>query len=175
MSIRLFVPDRPPGVALPRGHDAARPRTVRWRAYPLIVVDQPLNPEHRLSEQDAQTLLEQFVDAHTHAEDSYDEAIRILAAGGVAVTASIATARHGFSGAGVAAMVAFIVSLGVTLASHQTSRRDMESRIELVHARTYDLTRRSRLTALTQYLNDLAGVALLAGAVLLSIFVSGFK
>jgi hypothetical protein len=129
--------------------------------------------ESLLSEDDERLLIAQFVDALTHAEDSYDESLRILAGGGVAVTVSIATALHALSGAGVWAIVAFLASLGLTLASHQTSRQDMTCRINKLNARTYDPTHLSGWTRATAGLNLLAGAALIAGGILLALFVPG--
>jgi hypothetical protein len=129
-------------------------------------------PQFVLSDEDERVLLAQFVDSLTHAEDSYDESIRVLAAGGVAVTASLATALHTLSGEGVAAVAAFLCGLGLTVASHQTARLDMVARINDLRAHRHDRLEESRWTRLTAWLNMLAGVALLAGGILLALFVS---
>jgi hypothetical protein len=126
-----------------------------------------------MTDDERETLLAQFVDAITHAEDAYDESIRVLAAGGVAVTVSIATARHGFSGGGVPAIIALLASLGLTLFSHQASRLDVKHRLKELDEETYNPTIEGWRTRVTVWMNGLAGVALLLGAILLAVFVSG--
>ncbi len=114
----------------------------------------------------------QFVDAVDHAEDSYDDSIRYLAAGGVAVTASIATARHGLSANGVKAITVLLISLGLTVFSHQVSRRDMLHRIRELNAERYDPSKYGWRTRLTAGMNLLAGAALLIGGIYLALFAS---
>lgn len=125
-----------------------------------------------LLEEDQRILLVQFVDAVDHAEDSYDDSIRTLAAAGVAVTASLATARHGFSGGGLPAMVALLVSLGLTVASHQATRTDILHRIACLNDQTYDPATYGWRTRVTAGMNALAGIALIVGGVCLAFFAS---
>ena len=74
-------------------------------------------------------------------------------------------ARHGLGGGGEAAIVALLVSLGLTVASHQTSRSDLMHRIRELNAETYDPTSLGWRTRLTGWMNSLAGVALLVGGI----------
>jgi hypothetical protein len=129
-------------------------------------------PTVKLDPEDQKTLLVQFVDAVDHAEDSYDESIRTLAAAGVAVTASLATARHGFSGGGLPAMVALLVSLALTVGSHQATRSDLMHRIACLNAETYDPAIYGVRTRVTAVMNALAGIALLVGGICLAFFAS---
>jgi hypothetical protein len=64
----------------------------------------------------------------------------------------------------------FLGSLGLNLLSYQTSQRDMRSRQDGIIERTNPL-QANRWGTATNRLNELAGLALLAGGVLLAVFV----
>lgn len=125
----------------------------------------------QLSDQDRQTLREQFVDAHAHAEESFDDSVRTLAAGGVGVTVSLATALHEFSGWTIGAVALFLISLASNLFSFETQRSDVDQRIRVLEGGGVDGIEGNRWTRVTRTLNLSAGVGLLAGGVVLAVFV----
>lgn len=124
-----------------------------------------------LSEADRQILREQFVEVHAEAQESYDSSVRNLAAGGVAVTVSLATALKGLDGMGLAAVSFFLFSLAANVVSSVTQKFDMEKRAAIPHPVTEGLEG-NRWTKWTTGLNVLAGVALITGGILLALFVS---
>ena len=126
----------------------------------------------RLTPEDRRTLWEQFVEVYAHSQESYDSSIRGLAAGAVAVTVSLATALQALSTWGVAAVTAFLASLGLNLASYVTAQLDMRARLDSLRAGREDGTEGNRWTKATTGLNVIAGLTLIAGGVLLAIFVA---
>ena len=129
-------------------------------------------PVERLTPEDRRTLWEQFVEVYAHSQESYDSSIRGLAAGAVAVTVSLATALQALSTWGVAAVTAFLASLGLNLASYVTAQLDMRARLDSLRAGREDGTEGNRWTKATTGLNVIAGLTLIAGGVLLAIFVA---
>jgi hypothetical protein len=141
------------------------------RPLPLVHWVQVEGPE--LTEADRRTLWEQFVEVHAKSEESYDASVRTLAAGGVGVTASLATALHSLAGTGIAAVSLFLTSLLFNFVSNVTEQLDMHARIDCLRAaHRYEGAEGNRWTKATHALNWLAGAALIAGGALLAIFIA---
>src|SRR2546423_10097689 len=124
-----------------------------------------------LSDDDRQKLWEQFVEVYAQSQDSFDTSVRTLAAAGVAVAASLATALHGFNNWGVGSVVFFVVSLSLNLGSFLTTQFDMRARLKCIREGEYDGIEGNRWTTVTTGANLSAGAALIAGAALLATFV----
>src|SRR5690242_17395204 len=82
-----------------------------------------------LTEDERRILWEQFGSVLAESQESYDNAVRTLAAAGVAVTVSLVTAIHEIALSGIAALIAFVVSLGLNLLSFATAQVDMRRRL----------------------------------------------
>jgi hypothetical protein len=132
--------------------------------------DTPMPEE--LTEADRRTLWEQFVDTYAKSQESYDNSVRTLAARGVAVTTSLATAIHALSPSGVTAVVFFLAGLAGTVASHVTAQRDMQCRLSCLRRDELAGIEGNRWTTATTALNIAAGVALFAGGVFLTIYIA---
>jgi hypothetical protein len=140
----------------------------------LVHSDQPEDesgPPVELTDADRLALRGQWVEAHAQSQESYDSSLRTFAAGGVAVTASIGAAVHTFGALGTAAIAAFLASLAATLLSHATAQRDMRVRVADLEQRNDHKLAWNRWTTATTWLNVVAGIALLAGGILLAVFV----
>jgi len=120
-------------------------------------------------------LWEQFVDIYTDSQASFDTSVRAMAAGGVAVTVSLATALKELDLVGVVAVVAFLVSLGANIVSYETARRDMLERLSYLQGNAGSDKGGNewgnRWTTWTTGLNYAAGLAVLAGGAFLVGFV----
>jgi hypothetical protein len=125
-----------------------------------------------LSEADRRIVWEQFVDVYAHSQESFDSSIRTLAAGGVAVTVSIAAAFEELGTAGLVAVFLFLISLSFNLGSHATEQLDMRARLDCLRERRADRIEGNGWTTTTTVLNVLAGAALVAGGVLLATFAA---
>jgi hypothetical protein len=128
---------------------------------------------NELSDEQRQTLWEQFVEVYAEEQKSYDNSVRTLAAAGVAVTVSLATALKEMPASGKAAVALFVVSLGVNLASHVTAQLDMRARLACLRQGQEEGIEGNRWSTATHALNVVAGIAFIAGSVLLAVFVSG--
>jgi hypothetical protein len=126
----------------------------------------------QLTNEERRTIWEQFVEVYGHSQESYDSLIRALAAVAVAVTVSLATALQALSTWGVATVTAFLVSLGLNLGSYVTAQLDMRARLDSLRAGREDEIEGNRWTKATTCLNVIAGLTLIAGGVLLTIFVA---
>jgi hypothetical protein len=125
-----------------------------------------------LSEAERQTLWEQFVEVHGESQESYDNSVRTIAAAGVGITASLATALHGLTAKGVAAIALFLASLALNLGSYVTAQFDMKARMDVLRRRETEGIERNRWTTTTTCLNALAGVAVIAGGAVLAWFIT---
>ncbi len=126
-----------------------------------------------LSEADRRTLWEQFVVEHRTAYETLDTSVRTLAASGVAITVSLATALKAMSPAGVWAVIFFLTSLGLNLASFVFVTQDMRARMDaLKKHNSYVGAERSGWTKWISVGNILGGVALIAGGVMLLLFIT---
>ena len=128
--------------------------------------------ESELSETDRRTLWEQFSEVHTKSQESYDSSVRTLAAGGIGVTASLATALHALAGTGIASMSLFLASLTFNFISHATAQLDMHARVASLRAHHLEGIEGNWWTRITGALNWAAGAGLVAAAVLLALFVA---
>jgi hypothetical protein len=140
-------------------------------AVELAEDDEPEPAVDELAEEDRLALRAQFVDVRTKAQESYDSSLRTFAAGGIAVTASIATALHTFGGLGTATIAAFLAALAAMQFSHSSTVRDMWVRVVDLESHKDHRLWGNRWTTITTVLNAAAGVAFFAGCVLLAVFV----
>ena len=124
------------------------------------------------TEEERRVVWAQMVDALAKTQEDYDSSIRTLAAGGVAVTVSLATALHHVGWRGTTAVVLFLLSLGVNLLSYVTAQKDMYLRLDLLAAHRDSESGSNRWTKWTSRLNLIAGLTLLAGGGVLTWFVS---
>ena len=86
-------------------------------------------PRERLSEDERRILWEQYVDTYVKAQETFDASVRTLAAPGVAVTVTLATALDHLDAAGKWAAGFFLVSLGYNLVSYATAQKDMRAAV----------------------------------------------
>jgi hypothetical protein len=131
------------------------------------------NESSTLTPEQRQTLWEQFVEVYSDEQKAFDNSVRTLAAAGIGVTVTLATALKSMPAAGNCAAVCFVASLGLNLASHVTSQLDMRSRLACLRDGRDEGYERSRWTMATTLANIAAGLAFIAGSVLLAVFVSG--
>ena len=140
-------------------------RLVGWSLYPGCVSDEDFKEERR------RKLWEQYAKAHARIEETFDSAVRAAAAGGLAITVSLATALKEMSFSGGLAATLFLSALAVNLASYWTARKDMDLRLDaLIHRRENEYER-TKLTRLTQRLNVGAGACVVLGGTCLAWFV----
>jgi hypothetical protein len=127
----------------------------------------------QLGADERRILWEQFVDTYVDSQEAFDVSVRTLAAAGVAITVTLATALKELEGAGVAATLAFLVSLGANFGSYWTAQRDMLTRLAYLQGRPDADGDEwgNRWTKRTTALNFTAGVTLLLGGVFLASFV----
>lgn len=127
-----------------------------------------------LTGEQRKTLWEQFVTEHGKAQEAFDSSLRALAGAGLALTVSLATALKTLPKPGVAAAAVFLASLLLNLGSYVSAQLDMRERMRLLKltGATYEGAERSNWTTATWLMNVAAGVALLAGGVLLVIYIS---
>lgn len=124
-----------------------------------------------LTDEQRQTLIEQFADAFAQSQDAYDVSIRTLASAAVAVTVSLGVALEGFGGLGIAAVFCFLGSLLANLVSYWTAMVDTYRRANNVRRGGEPHVEWNKWTWTTHACNLAAGVAFLAGGVLLALFV----
>jgi hypothetical protein len=125
-----------------------------------------------LTPEDRKTLWEQFVIEHRKAYEELDASVRTLAAAGVAVTVSLATALKTLSPAGVWAVGLFLASLGFNLLSFVGVTLDMRARLTALKENTgYVGGERSSWTPWISVANVLGGAALIGGGALLLVFI----
>lgn len=143
-------------------------------AMPTTAASSAPDVTEELTEEQRKALWEQFVAAHGKAQEVFDSSLRGLAGAGLALTVSLATALKVMPKVGIAAAAAFLASLLVNLGSYVSAQLDMKARLNKlkVSGYTYAGAERSAWTTVTWAMNVAAGVALLAGGVLLVVFIS---
>jgi len=124
------------------------------------------------TDEQRQTLVEQFIDAFDKSQDAYDLSIRTLASAAVAVTVSLGVALEGFGGLGVAAVGCFLGSLFANLVSYWTAMVDTYRRATNARRGGELDVEWNKWTWTTHACNFTAGAAFLAGGVLLALFVN---
>jgi hypothetical protein len=126
----------------------------------------------KLSPKDRERLWKQFVVEHGKAQEAYDSAMLKLGAAGLALTVSLATALKVIGWSGETAAILFLVSLAVSVFSYVCVQLDMRARLDALRENAeYEGAERTRWTTATWLCNLAAGVALLAGAALLAVFI----
>ena len=127
-----------------------------------------LTPEQR------QKLWEQFVTEHGKAQEDFDTSLRTLAGVGLAVTVSLATALKTMPNTGLWAAGLFLGSLLLNLGSYVFVQLDMRARMGALTANPtqYKGAERSSWTTGTWLMNVGAGLTLLAGGIMLVIFIA---
>lgn len=134
---------------------------------------QTMTGQGKLSREDRAALWRQYAQVHATVQNTFDSSVRTLAAAGVAVTVTIATAAvESFDWWGTLAVSGFLASLACNLASYVTAQKDMRVRLEFVRAsdlRGYDET---AWTTRTFRFNVGEGVSLILGGLLFMGFVA---
>jgi hypothetical protein len=125
-----------------------------------------------LTDEERLILWTQFVEIHGESQEAYDNSVRAIAAAGVGVTASLATALKGISSIGIAAIALFLMSLTLNLASYVTTQLDMTTRLGDLREGREDAGVTNGWTLATTFLNIFAGAAVVVGGALLAWFVS---
>jgi hypothetical protein len=127
-----------------------------------------------LTEDQRQVLWEQFVREHGKAQEAYDTSVRALAGAALAVTVSLGVALKTLPDTGRWAAGLFLGALLANLVSYVFVQLDMRARMDALRqsAPTYKGAERSRWTTATWLANVAAGLALLAGGVLLVVFIA---
>lgn len=127
-----------------------------------------------LTEEQRKALWEQFVAEHGKAQETFDSSLRTLAGAGLGITVSLATALKTLPGAGIATASLFLASLLVNVLSYVSVQLDMRERMARlkVSGATYQGAERSCWTTVTWVMNVAAGLGLLAGGILLVVFIA---
>jgi len=125
-----------------------------------------------LTDEEQRGLRKQFGDAYVKAQETFDSSVRALAAGGVGVTVTLATALEDFPSAGVIAVLLFLLSLASNFVSFATAQRDVRLRIQAVWARDRRAVFGNAWATATLILNTTAGATLIAGGGFLAYFVA---
>ena len=128
--------------------------------------------ETGLTEDQRQTLWEQFVEVYGEEQKSFDASVRALSAAGIGVTVSLAAALDEPLATGGWAVAAFVASLSCNLFSYVTSQLDMRARMACLRDGHEEGVEGNGWTVTTTILNILAGVFWIVGAVLLAVFVN---
>jgi hypothetical protein len=120
-------------------------------------------------------LWEQFVEEHGKAQEAYDTSLRALAGAGLAVTVSLGVALRELPTSGFWAAALFLIALLLNLGSYVSVQLDMRARMGAlrVNPTSYQGAERSGWTTLTWLANVGAGLALVAGGLLLLKFIAG--
>lgn len=126
----------------------------------------PLNHEERVK------LWEQFVQVRDEVQRVFDASVRTLSAGGVGVTASLATALKVLDGEGIAAVALFLISLTFNLLSYVTAQLDMNARLRSLREDRSDAVDGTCWTYATTFCNIVQGAALIAGGAVLAAFIA---
>lgn len=172
----------PAALECPRLRDVVSPPfpravSVRWsrHAFSVLKKDQlsdAAKPRGELTNEDRRILWTQFVEVYAHSQETFDTSVRAMAAAGVGITVSLATAIKSFPGSGRAAVVLFLSSLVANLISYGTAQFDMKTRIACLRAEKTDGIEGNGWTVATTVLNVLAGACVIAAGVMLAIYVS---
>ncbi len=127
-----------------------------------------------LTREQREKLWEQFVTEHGNAEEAYDSALRALAGAGLGITVSLAVALKELPGSGLWAAISFLAALLLNFGSYVFVRHDMRARMEALRRNptAYEGAEESRWTTWTWRTNVAAGIALLAGGMLLIVFIA---
>jgi hypothetical protein len=132
----------------------------------------PSDEPRALTPDERSALWGQYARVHATVQDTYDSTVRVLAAGGVAVTVTLATAAvDEFNGWGVLAVLGFLGALSCHVGSFVTAQKDMRARLALVRVSDVRAFDETSWTKRTFWLNVGAGVLLVVGGILLAGFV----
>jgi hypothetical protein len=110
--------------------------------------------------------------AHAKSQSDYDDSIRTIAAGAVAVTASLVAALHVAAWSGGLAIGLSVAALTATLLSHWTSQFGSDARMKLVFAANREGIRSGPWESVTTTLNAVAGLCVVTAGVALLVFVT---
>lgn len=126
-----------------------------------------------LTDEQRQTLWEQFVQVYGEEQKSFDSSVRTLSAAGIGVTVSLAAALdEPLLATGAWAVAAFVASLAFNLFSYVSAQLDMRARLACLRDGHEEGVEGNGWTRTTTGLNVLAGLFWIAGGVLLAIFVN---
>ena len=125
-----------------------------------------------LTDEQRQTLREQFIEVYAKAQEAFDTSVRTLAAAAIAVTVSLAAALKEMPAEGEWAVGLFVLCLAMNLVSYFTSQFDMKRRIRRLQERRDNEIEGNLWTTITHFLNVGSGLSFISGAVVLSVFVS---
>ena len=127
---------------------------------------------NELTTEERAAVWKQIVEARDKAQETYDSSIRTLAAAGIAVTVSVATALGSMPLSGKLAVTAFVASLIANLASYVTEQLDYQARLSALRtSAAYEAAEGRRWMTITTWLNAIAGVLFVLAAALLAVFV----
>lgn len=125
----------------------------------------------QLTDEQRQTLREQFIEVYSEQQTTFDNSVRTLAAAGIAVTVSLTAALKKMPEAGKWAVGLLVATLVCNLLSYATAQLDMGARLRSLRQKRDDKIEGTWWTWGTRALNVLAGGCFLAGAILLAVFV----
>jgi hypothetical protein len=128
--------------------------------------------DFQFDEGQRQALREQFIETYTTSQNDFDASIRTLAAAGVAIAMSLATALHKVGTPGTVCVALFLFSLGMNVLSYVTAQLDMSRRIVNLDRRHDHRVHATAWTRATQVLNTAAGGCLIVGGIALAWFVT---
>lgn len=132
--------------------------------------DSQANPP--LTDEEQQSVVDQFEAFRSRSQQAYDESVRTIAAAGVAVTASLTAAFEEAGWSGTLAVSFSVASLFANLLSFQTAQADAGKSIQRAWKRDRRGVHESRWRWWTGFFNWAAFFLLLGAGVCLIVFVS---
>ena len=125
-----------------------------------------------LDDDEVERAVGELAAAHTKSQSDFDDSIRTIAAGAVAVTASLVAALHVAAWSGGLAIGFSVAALTAVLISHWTSQWDSDVRIERAFARDRAGVQGGWWKWVTTTLNAVALVCVIGAGVALLVFVT---
>jgi hypothetical protein len=134
--------------------------------------DEPPLDEDELTNGEVTAAVAELTAAYSRSQQNYDESVRTIAAGAVAVTASLVTALNVVGWSGGFAIGLSLLALGANLGSYWTAQFAIEQRIRRAWKRDRaGAERNGRWTGLTKVLNAAAGLLLVAAGISLVVYL----
>jgi hypothetical protein len=144
-----------------RAEQLAQTATLRKQAQEFI---DELDPDERVR------LWEQYVTVYMESQAALDSLMSRLAAGGVGITVTLATALKKLNVQGVWGIVLFLISLGCGVLSYMTAQSDCKHRL-YKDIRYSKRPTDNAWTWMTRILNWASLITILAGGALLALFI----
>lgn len=134
--------------------------------------DQPSLDDDELTEDEVKDAVAELTSAYSRSQQNYDASVRTIAAGAVAVTASLVTALKVVGWSGGFTIGLSLLALGANLGSFWTAQFAIEHRIRRAWKRDrLGAQQDGRWTSTTKRLNAAAGLLLVAAGISLVVYL----